>query len=241
MISNTVHVCLLRRFLLPVELRIYTDMYLHAKLTNDTIFHAVVSYLDPIYSQETKSQMCCLYGMIEWWDTSIVTDMKQLFRVVSNTFNRDISNWDVSNVTNMEKMFQNAFYFNQPIGKWNVSKVTNMSGMFWGASQFNQSLTNWNVSNVEDMSAMFCLTNRYNQPLSSWKISDTCNRECMFLEAYSFNQSIHSWKVPKNRSTLTGLLLHARNFNQPLNDSWKDVAHYLYIYDKEKEDTRIFS
>ena len=60
------HVCLLRRFLLPVELRNYIDMYLYAKLTNDTIFHAVVSYLDPIYSQETKSQMFWLYGTIEW-------------------------------------------------------------------------------------------------------------------------------------------------------------------------------
>ena len=41
-----------------------------------------------------------------------------------------IENWDVSNVTNMSYIFSGASSFNQPLNKWNVSKVTDMSKMF---------------------------------------------------------------------------------------------------------------
>ena len=51
-----------------------------------------------------------------------------------------IENWDVSNVTNMSSLFANAHSFNQPLNKWNVSNVTDIWGMFDGASSFNQPL-----------------------------------------------------------------------------------------------------
>ena len=51
-----------------------------------------------------------------------------------------IENWDVSNVTNMSSLFANAPSFNQPLNKWNVSNVTDMSWMFEDARSFNQPL-----------------------------------------------------------------------------------------------------
>ena len=44
------------------------------------------------------------------WDTSRVTDMKNLFGYIFSSssresFNENINNWDVSNVTNMSEMF----------------------------------------------------------------------------------------------------------------------------------------
>ena len=36
-----------------------------------------------------------------------------------------ISNWDTSKVTNMKELFKNKKKFNEDVSKWNVSKVTN--------------------------------------------------------------------------------------------------------------------
>jgi surface protein len=41
------------------------------------------------------------YGLIEDWDTSLVTDMSAVFRDKSN-FNADISKWKVGKVTRMD-------------------------------------------------------------------------------------------------------------------------------------------
>ena len=72
------------------------------------------------------------YGHISGWDTSLVTNMSELFKDKRN-FNGDISQWNVSNVTNMREMFSYAFAFNQPLEQWNVGNVTNMQVMFYGS------------------------------------------------------------------------------------------------------------
>jgi len=87
------------------------------------------------------------YGHISVWDTSRVTDMRELFRSKYD-FNDDISRWDVSNVTNMHSMFSNAEEFNQSIGQWDVSNVLYMQYMFDTALKFNQDISMWDVSNV---------------------------------------------------------------------------------------------
>ena len=86
--------------------------------------------------------------------------------VVTKLFGK-IENWDVSNVTDMSHAFcdKDCKYFNQPLNKWNVSNVTNMKGMFRGAISFNQPLNNWNVSKVTDMEDMFMHATSFNQPL----------------------------------------------------------------------------
>jgi surface protein len=83
-----------------------------------------------------------LYGRMNCWDVSAITDMSFLFYWKS-TMNEDIACWDVSNVTNMDHMFYAASSFNHDLAKWNVSKVSNMAYMFYGASLFNQSLCLW--------------------------------------------------------------------------------------------------
>merc|ERR1711998_519540 len=99
-----------------------------------------------------------VYGHINTWDVSLITDMSYLFAIRNeytniefelvydpSTFNDCISNWDVSNVTDMDHMFNGAKSFNQELN-WNVSNVIYMSCMFANAESFNQEL-NWNVSN----------------------------------------------------------------------------------------------
>ena len=47
------------------------------------------------------------YGRISKWNTTLVTNMKNLFQYKEN-FNDDISEWNVSNVTDMDSMFSNT-------------------------------------------------------------------------------------------------------------------------------------
>jgi len=94
------------------------------------------------------------YGEINTWDTSLITDMSELF-YDEGTFNGDISDWDVSSVTSIGSMFDYAYSFNQDISNWDVSSVTDMQYMFWYASSFNQDISGWDVSSVTNMKRMF--------------------------------------------------------------------------------------
>ena len=87
---------------------------------------------------EDTAKATVKYGHISKWNTSLVTNMSELFSQKRN-FNDDISKWDVSNVTDMSYMFncyiegqETVSAFNGDISKWNVSKVTTMSYMFQG-------------------------------------------------------------------------------------------------------------
>ena len=85
---------------------------------------------------ENKEDALFKYLHISSWNTSLITDMRNLFSG-KDYFNDNISNWDVSSVTDMGGMFMHTTIFNQPLSSWNVSSVTDMSFMFCGASLFN--------------------------------------------------------------------------------------------------------
>ena len=97
------------------------------------------------------------YGHISKWNTSLVTNMKELFKW-KRDFNDDISKWNVSNVTNMGAMFLIEYgsigFFDGDISGWNVSSVTNMDAMF-SDTPFNGDISGWNVSSVTNMRNMF--------------------------------------------------------------------------------------
>jgi surface protein len=112
-----------------------------------------------------------MYGHISLWDTSLVTDMNQLF-MGHNDFNDDISLWDVSKVTTMESMFNQATSFNQPLEGWSVGGVTTMEDMFYYATSFNQPLEGWNVEGVTTMEAMFSGADSLEQ-VPSWKVESS--------------------------------------------------------------------
>lgn len=105
-----------------------------------------------IYKPSSKEQLkllvdCPLIHLGDI-DTSLITDMSNLFLFSKRTDFSGIENWDVSKVENMCCMFLCAENFNGDISKWNVSNVRNMAWMFEGAKLFNQPLNDWNVSSV---------------------------------------------------------------------------------------------
>jgi len=133
--------------------------------------------------------------LIANWDTSLITDMSELFKN-KGTFNNDIRNWNTSAVTNMSSMFQGAAEFNQYIGDWNTTAVTNMSSMFQGAAKFNQNIGKktvqasgsisaydaWNTSAVTNMSSMFNGASVFNQNISGWTVSNVTNSTEIFTD-----------------------------------------------------------
>jgi surface protein len=127
---------------------------IRAPFTNDSLRVAVNLWCSD------RTQAIKLYGHITGWNTSVVTDMSELFKDKKH-FNDNINNWDVANVTSMGYMFCRASSFNQPLDQWNVGKVTDMSNMFNGASHFNQPLDQWNVQADCDVKGMFLFAASY--------------------------------------------------------------------------------
>ena len=127
------------------------------------------------------------YGTIDTWDTSLITDMSELFydedKIGDKVFNGDISEWDVSSVTNMDYMFEDAIDFNQDISEWDVSSVTDMAGMFFSANSFNQDISDWDVSSVVGMDYMFAYAYDFNQDISEWDVSSVVGMGGMFDDA----------------------------------------------------------
>ncbi len=89
-----------------------------------------------------NSAAISLYGNMNCWDVSAITDMSSLF-YWRTSMNENIGCWDVSHVTQMSSMFSFASAFNQDLSLWNTSQVQDFSYMFYGATSFNQSLCNW--------------------------------------------------------------------------------------------------
>ena len=80
------------------------------------------------------------YGPIGSWDTSMITDMEELF-LCRNDFNEDISQWNVSNVVTMNHMFRQATSFNGDLSCWDLRSLQYTKCMFWSATSFDRQLS----------------------------------------------------------------------------------------------------
>jgi surface protein len=193
-------------------------------LDNKSIRKAVEDY---IKGGSAKENVIDVYGEIEDWNTSKVTNMRGLFGD-EYYFNQDISNWDVSNVTDMTGMFYLCGTFNQPIGKWGkkTRNVNIMNNMFAGAGKFNQDISKWDTSKVTNMEFMFLGAGNFNQDISKWDTSKVTNMEYMFNTATKFNQPIGKWDVSKV-TDMSYMFAGAESFNLPIN-RW-DVSNVVNI------------
>ena len=160
-------------------------------------------------------------------DTSLITDMSDLFNESKRKDFDGIEEWDTSNVENMSYMFAYMHYnvlgqysmteFNSNLNNWNVSKVKNMIYMFAGCTYFNQPLNKWDVSNVENMSGMFFGAKKFNQPLNNWNVSKVKDMSDMFHNCEAFNRPLDKWDV-SNVKDMSNMFNVALKFNQNINN-----------------------
>lgn len=136
-----------------------------------------------------------LYGTINCWDISAITDLSELFSGVSGDF--DISCWDVSLVTSLEKTFENCPDFNGDLSGWDTALVESFSSCFSGADAFNRAISNWDTSSATNMGGMFSYTNTFNQGLSGWNTSLVTSMQEMFRGAEAFDGDVSLWDTSK--------------------------------------------
>ena len=74
-------------------------------------------YLDGNSTNITENEAFLIYGDIECWDVSDVTDMSGAF-AYQDEFNQGIECWEVSGVTDMSYMFLEASSFDQNLNIW---------------------------------------------------------------------------------------------------------------------------
>ena len=91
------------------------------------------------------------------FDTSSVTDMRQMFDSCSSLTSLDLSGFDTSLVENMNNMFYNCSSLTElDLSNFDTSSVTNMSYMFEGCSSLTSlDLSSFDTFSVTDMSGMF--------------------------------------------------------------------------------------
>jgi surface protein len=192
---------------------------------------------------------CGPAGTVEmpYWDVSLVTDMKDLFKGKGNFdqplgnwevsqvttmeamfhtsgFNQDIDSWDVSAVTSMGEMFTSAMNFNTYIGSWNTGAVTKMNEMF-ASGFFNQDIGRWNVAAVTDMSAMFASDTSFNQNLGQWNVAAVTTMNDMFNLAVSFDEDITQWTMNAGTVLVTDMFDGATRFLNQYTNTGGGVAN----------------
>ena len=145
------------------------------------------------------------------WDVSSVTSMKGMF-YYCRKFNADLSSWDVSSVTNMREMFRSANVFNRDLRNWDTSVVTDMGYMFYEAQNFNGDISTWDTSQVKDMYRMFGGARKFNQPIGTWETKAVRNMAYMFNQALKFNQDIGSWDTSQV-TRMSGMFYSNPDFN----------------------------
>ncbi len=153
------------------------------------------------YNQDERQNILNIYGPINKWDVSQITNMSYLFYYYKYDSEKanNFDSWLYEQST--ERL--NISVFNDDISKWNTANVTEMKHMFNGASAFNQDISSWNVSNVTDMSNMFYNAKAFNQPIGNWNTSNVTNMHSMFDGAITFNHPINTKQINKNENTYT--------------------------------------
>ena len=194
-------------------------------MTDDNIHFAAYKWVT------SNKATLATYGDIQFWDTSRVTKLTNVFGVYNpfagnnpndwtkNWWNRyftiDLLQWNTSQVVDMAGLFMGASSFNGDLSHWDTSHVTNMQGTFWHAVSFNNNLSGWNTIHVSNMYQMFWYASSFNRDLSRWDTSHVTSMSQMFWYASSFNGNLLNWNTSRvtNLYQMFGMAL---SFNQIL-------------------------
>lgn len=163
-------------------------------LTNDTIKTAVLVWCD--YPRSVED----LYGKIHEWDTSMVTDMSNLFNadrfLGSNDdlygFMRDLAKENASKAANAAFLGGD----HNTHSTWNTGRVVTMKKMFYDAEFFKGIPLGFDTSSVQDMRLMFYNNRMLEQrlPPQFKSLPQNVDQRDMFLNS-NLQGWYESWKA----------------------------------------------
>jgi len=143
------------------------------KIRNNNIGKAVRLWMA---DQRTARRV---YGPIQNWDTSGVTQMDSLFLGVES-FHDDISRWDVSHVTSMQWIFYKSVDFRGDISTWDVSQVSDLTMAFAYARNFRSDVSKWDTSQVKSLWYAFAYSSNVHAIMSHWNTGSVTSMEGTF-------------------------------------------------------------
>ena len=167
------------------------------------------------------------------FNTTNVTDMRDIFEYCKSLTNLDLSNFNTANVTNMGSMFYKCSSLTSlDLSNFNTTNVTDMKEMFRSCKSLTTlDLSNFNTANVVEMNKMFngC-SSLTNLNLSSFNTANVSDMMYMFdscssltsLDLSSFNTSNVGDMTAMfgSCSSLTSLDLSNFNTTNVTNMSW---------------------
>ena len=125
---------------------------------------------------------------MEYFDTSNVTNMDNMFYNCNVLATLDVSNFDTSKVTSMANLFYHCHALTTlDVSSFDTSKVTNMSNMFYNCIVLaTLDLSSFDTSNVTDMGGMFSHCNALTTlDVSNFDTSNVTDMGGMFLSCHS--------------------------------------------------------
>ena len=148
-------------------------------------------------------------------DTSLMTDMSQMFNGCSSLQSLDVSGWDTSKVTDISSMFKGCSSLQSlDVSGWDTSNVTTMNTMFYHCSSLTQlDVSNWDTSNVTNISYMFIgCSSLQSLDVSGWDVSNVTNIDDIFYNCNKLTTLIGGRTIDEvisnNISALNGLKIY---------------------------------
>ena len=164
----------------------------------DVIFYSPVTIYAPVdssylFSNSTIANRLTNLTSITFgnFNTSKVTNMRNMFYQCTSLTSLDLSNFDTSSVTNMIYMFYGCYALTSlNVSSFNTSKVTVIGAMFFDCSSLTSlNLLNFNTSSVTDMSFMFSDCSKLTSlNLSNFNTSNVTNMSGMFINCSSLTE-----------------------------------------------------
>lgn len=121
-----------------------------------------------------------LRHLIQFPNTSSVTDMYGMFQNTYFLESINLTDWDLSNVINMSNMFMSTRLRYIDLSNWYTPKLQDAVSMFSNSSLEYINVSGWDVSSVLDTYNMFGATNCTTLDLSNFNAINCKNMSSMF-------------------------------------------------------------
>ena len=203
-----------------------------------------IRYINNLYPKVVKIDL-------SGFDTSLMTNMDNMFIGLPKLTELNLNGFDTSNVTSMINMFSNLSSLESlDLGSFNTGNVTNMSGMFAGNFEMNElNISSFDTRNVTNMSGMFSNVGVTELDLSNFNTSNVTNMSGMFSSAWKIHSldlfSFDTSNVADMSYMFSGLEveeLNVSNFNTSnvinmsgmFSSNWKIINLDLSNFDTSK-------